>query len=163
MLLGSGSRIAEDYSAIQASLDTLRRQSNATVALLIDTDGQLITNSGDSGDLDLFSFCSLTAADFAATNQLATLVGEEQFSTLYHRGVETSIYMMLVCEKVILVVLFGSGTTLGLVQVRAKQAAVELAQVFRRLFSEMRSESKGPHLDESFAKEIEGEIDKLLD
>jgi predicted regulator of Ras-like GTPase activity (Roadblock/LC7/MglB family) len=163
MFLGSGQKIAEDYSAIQGTLDRLRQYANASAALLVDTDGQLITNSGDTGDLDLFPFCSLTAADFAATNQLASLVGEQQFSSVFHRGVNTNIYMLLVCEKVILIVLFGNGTPLGLVQVRAKQAAAELSRVFVRLFSEVQVESKAPHLDESFAQEIEGEIDKLLE
>ena len=50
---------------------------------------------------NLTSFASLCAADFEANNQLAALIGEKDFSTLYHQGTEESMYLSKIARDVI--------------------------------------------------------------
>lgn len=162
MIFGSTSIFEEEFWAIHESLDRLLKSTNVNTILLIDKAGQLITSAGDTANLDLSSFSSLSAADFAATNQLASIIGEKEFSTLFHQGERENIYISVVSQRVILAVLFDSRSTLGLVRVRVRQAAEELSKIFNRIFNKVEEQTKAPYLDESFTKEAEDELDRLL-
>ncbi|KPJ50056.1 hypothetical protein AMJ40_04130 [candidate division TA06 bacterium DG_26] len=162
MVFGATSIFEEEFWAIHESLGRLLRSTNANTVLLIDKAGQLITSAGNTTDLDLSSFSSLSAADYAATSQLASLVGEREFSTIFHQGERENIYISVVGQKVILAVVFDSSSTLGLVRVRVRQAAEELTKIFSRIFNKVEEQSREPYLDESFTKEAEDELDRLL-
>jgi len=71
----------EDFWSINDTLNRLLQGTHAKTILLIDREGQLITSTGDISKMDTSSFATLSAADFAATSQLASLIGEKQFST----------------------------------------------------------------------------------
>lgn len=153
-----------EFKEITRILRKLLETSNSKAVLLIDKAGQLISSIGDVRDLDLLSFSTLSAADFAATSQLAELIGEKEFSSLFHQGEKESLYITMVAQRVILAVLFDNRTTLGLVRVRTKHAAGELTDVFNRIFEKLEvpaKEEKGL-FDENFTKEAEEEIDKLF-
>ena len=156
----------EDYWAMNSVMSDLLKSSNSRSSLLIDRTGQLITNVGTPPDFDVVAFASLCAADFEANNQLAALIGEKDFSTLYHQGVEDSMYLARIARDVILVVLFDKSTTLGLVRLRVKRAVDELSNIVERLFEklEYRNEEydEQPLVDQEFADGIESEIDKLF-
>jgi hypothetical protein len=87
----------EDYWAINSVIKELIENSNATSVILIDKTGQLIASVGMEPEFDLMSFASLCAADFEANAQLAKLIGERDFSTLYHRA-STSMYLARVAD-----------------------------------------------------------------
>lgn len=153
----------EDFWAITEILNRLLRGTNARTVLLIDKVGQLITSAGDTTRIDVSSFATLSAADFAATSQLATLIGEKEFSTLFHQGEKENLYVCLVANRVILAVIFDQRTTLGLVRVKAKGTANELEKIFADIFNKL--EHKSPQqksLDVDFTKAAEEELDKLF-
>ncbi len=155
----------EDYWAINSVLEDLLKSSNTRSGLLIDRTGQLISNVGTPPDFDVVAFASLCAADFEANNQLAQLIGEKDFSTLYHQGIDQSMYLARIARDVILVVLFDKSTTLGLVRLRVKRAVEELSAIIERLFEklEYRNEEYDMSVvDEEFTDGIESEIDKLF-
>lgn len=148
------------FSVIKDTLGKLMRASDAKAVLIIDRDGRLIIALGDVGKIDLPSFATLAAADFAATARLAALVGEPEFTTLFHQGVKEHIYFSTIAEGLILAVLFDQRTTLGLVRVRVKNAAHELARIIGSIFKKTLEEPQ--KLGEEFTKEAESEIDKLF-
>ncbi len=76
------------------------------------------------------AFATLTAADFSANDQLARLIGETDFNTLFHQGERESMYLADVARRVILVVLFDNRTTLGLVRLKMKFAVDDLTKLF---------------------------------
>ncbi|MEO0231048.1 MAG: roadblock/LC7 domain-containing protein [candidate division WOR-3 bacterium] len=154
----------KEFYEITNILKKLLETSNSKTVLLIDKAGQLICSTGDTRDLDLLSFSTLSAADFAATAQLAELIGEKEFSSLFHQGEKESLYISMVANRVILAVLFDQRTTLGLVRVRVKHATNELEGVFRRIFEKIEKPVKeeAKIFDEDFTKEAEEEIDKLF-
>jgi hypothetical protein len=76
----------DDYSAIMRSLQRFLHESNARSALLVDRSGQLVATVGESPHFDPTAFATLTAADFSANDQLARLIGETEFSSLFHQG-----------------------------------------------------------------------------
>ena len=153
----------EDYWAINTTLQELLKNSNATSVMLLDKTGQMISNVGEEPRFDLHSFASLCAADFEANAQLANLIGEQDFSTLYHQGSNESMYLARVAGTIILVILFDKKTTLGLVRLRAKKAVDNLDTVLKRLFEKLEYENEEmTEFDEEFAAEAELEIDSLF-
>ena len=153
----------EDYWAINNVLEDLLASSQARNVLLIDRTGQLISHCGPEVNFDLTIFASLCAADFEANYQLARLVGEKDFSTLYHQGAKDSMYLGKIAKGVVLVVLFDKSTTLGLVRLRVKRAVEELDKIIDGLYNklEYRNEEYDT-FDDSFAEGVEAEIDSLF-
>ncbi len=153
----------DDFWQINDALNRLLQGTSARTILLIDKAGQLITSSGDTADLDTSSFATLSAADFAATSQLASLIGEKEFSTLFHQGERENIYVCLIANRVILAVIFDQRTTLGLIRIKARNAASELEKIFTEIFTKLEHET-GParELDSDFTKAAEEELDKLF-
>lgn len=153
----------EDFYAITDALSRLLQGTNARTVLLIDKAGQLITSAGDTAKIDISSFATLSAADFAATSQLATLIGEKEFSTLFHQGEKENLYVCLIANRVILAVIFDQRTTLGLIRVKAKNTATELEKIFTDIFNKLTKGTDSPKpIDIDFTKAAEEELDKLF-
>jgi len=153
----------EDYWAITSVLKELLKNSNSQSVLLIDKTGQMIASVGLEPDFDLMSFASLCAADFEANSQLARLIGETDFSTLYHQGADESMYLARIGLNIILVVLFNKRTTLGLVRLRVKKAVEGLDTILKRLFDKLEYENEDlKEFDEEFTQELAKEIDALF-
>ncbi|MEO0095104.1 MAG: roadblock/LC7 domain-containing protein [candidate division WOR-3 bacterium] len=153
----------DDFWAITEALNRLLQGTNARTILLIDKAGQLITSAGDTSRIDISSFATLSAADFAATSQLASLIGEKEFSTLFHQGEKENLYVCLVANRVILAVIFDQRTTLGLVRVKTKNTAQELEKIFEDIFKKLGKEQLAQKpFDLDFTKAAEDELDKLF-
>ena len=153
----------DDAQAIDASLQRFLRESRARCALLVDRAGQLVATVGEApqhGGFDATAFASLTAADFSANDQLARLIGERDFTTLFHQGERESMYLADVARRVILVVLFDNRTTLGLVRLKMKQAVEELTKLFEQVFARGAADQQAGR--PSVLSDADDEIDKLF-
>ena len=150
----------DDFGAITSALDRFLTDSNARSALLVDRTGQLVATCGEKPNFDPTAFATLTAADFSANDQLAKLIGENDFNSLFHQGEKESMYLADIARRVILVVLFDNRTTLGLVKLRMRATVVELTSIFTAMFS--RDTGTTGHMDASFVGEAEDELDKLF-
>jgi Roadblock/LC7 domain. len=149
----------DDFAAITESLQRFLGETNSLCALLVDRSGQLVTTVGEASGLDTTTFATLTAADYSANDQLARLVGESDFSSLFHQGEKESIYVADVARRLLLVIVFDSRTTVGLVRLRMKDEIGELTQLVDRVFSRGRNgATPGQHLLEG----ADDEIDKLF-
>lgn len=151
-----------EYQKIKRNLERLCIETKASAVLLIDKAGQLITSAGDTSMLDIPSFATLSAADFAATSNLADLIGEHDFRTLFHQGKEKSIYVSLVADQVILAIIFPKESTLGLVRIKVNKASTELETLFENIFAALESEYAGT-VDQEFIDEAESELDSLFE
>lgn len=149
-----------DSERIGDVLSNLLYESNARCALLVDRTGQLITTVGEEPNFDSTAFASLTAADFSANDQLATLIGEEEFSSLFHQGRNESMYLADIQRRLILVVLFDKRTTLGLVRIKIRGAVQGLGKVFEEVFG--RTHTNSEPLERGFVDDAEDEIDRLF-
>jgi predicted regulator of Ras-like GTPase activity (Roadblock/LC7/MglB family) len=148
-----------DFGAITKSLERFLQESNARCALLVDRTGQLVATVGEKPTFDPTAFATLTAADFSANDQLAKLIGEKEFSSLFHQGERESMYLADVAHRVILVVLFDSRTTLGLVRLKMKPTVDELARLFHAVFERG---AAGQPAQPSVLAGADDEIDKLF-
>jgi len=120
----------EDFKRMNACLLRLSQEARSKATFLIDKNGQLISSQGETAGLDTASLASLTAGNIAATGGLAQLLGEKEFSVLFHEGERDNLHISVVSQWVILAVVFDSRTSLGLVRLRVKKASEELTRVF---------------------------------
>jgi predicted regulator of Ras-like GTPase activity (Roadblock/LC7/MglB family) len=148
----------EEFNQIQNVVDRLVKDANAKVVFTIDKNGQLIAASGDVDNLDTTSLASLTAGNIAATGGMAKLLREQEFSTQFHEGEKSNIHIQLVGNRVILVVIFDSKSSLGLVRLRVRKASEELNQIFELLLKKVQE----PGLDSPFAEITDEDIDNLF-
>src|SRR5437868_10705399 len=149
----------DDVTAIAEALRRFLGETKSLCALLVDRSGQLVTTVGDAPGLDTTTFATLTAADYSANDQLAKLVGETDFSSLFHQGEKESLYVADIARRLLLVIIFDSRTTVGLVRLRMKDEVEELTHLIDRVFSRGRnSEAAGERL----LKGADEEIDKLF-
>ncbi len=149
----------EHYKQIQQHLLSFLRDSNARCALLVDRTGQLVTTAGETPQFDPTAFASLTAADFSANDQLARMIGEDEFASLVHQGERESMFLADVGKRVILVVLFDQRATLGLVKLKARSVVEQLAKVLEDMFNRVGS---GPAPEQRLLEGAEDEIDRLF-
>jgi predicted regulator of Ras-like GTPase activity (Roadblock/LC7/MglB family) len=125
----------EEINKIETLLTKMLKGAEAKCALLVDKDGHLITRQGFTHSLDTTALSALLAGSFASTREIARLVGESEFSVLFHQGKKDHIHMSLVGERSILVVVFDDRTTIGMVRLYAKETAVELAKIFEQVIA----------------------------
>ncbi|NMC74471.1 MAG: roadblock/LC7 domain-containing protein [Geobacteraceae bacterium] len=152
----------DEFKQLNAILEKLLREANAKVIFLVDKNGQLISGVGETERFDTTSLASLTAGNIAATGGLAKLIGEKEFSILFHEGEKDNLHISIVGGRVILVVLFDSRSSLGLVRLRVKKASEELAVVFDRIAQRAEEREKAGDGDFPFAEITDDDIDNLF-
>ena len=152
----------EEFRKIDEELQRLFQQASAKVVFLVDKNGQLIASAGDTRDIDTTSLASLTAGNIAATGGIARLLGEKEFTILFHEGENDNIHISLIGQRVILVVIFDKRSSLGLVRLRVKKASESLVRIFNDITNKAEREKEGK-LDESpFAEISDEDIDNLF-
>jgi hypothetical protein len=94
---------------------------------------------------------------------MAKLLGEKEFSILFHEGQRDNIHISIIGQRVILVVIFDQRSSLGLVRLRVKKSADVLGGIFNQLLQKVES-GKGPAkgADSPFAEITDEDIDKLF-
>ena len=131
----------EDFNRINTCLSRLNQDARSKAVFLIDKNGQLISSQGETAGLDSASLASLTAGNIAATGGLAQLLGEKEFSILFHEGERDNLHISIVAQRVILVVIFDSRSSLGLVRLRVKRASEDLARIFADIMRKLEQEA----------------------
>jgi predicted regulator of Ras-like GTPase activity (Roadblock/LC7/MglB family) len=96
--------------------------------LVIDNAGTLICTIGDKLELDVISLAAVAAANFAATEQIARLIGEREFVLLFYKGHNESFHFSRVGEEYIIVTIFNNSLSLGLLRLKI----AEVAQVLEK-------------------------------
>lgn len=143
-------------------LARLRQDSNARAVFLIDKNGQQIANAGEVDEFDTMSLASLTAGNVAATDGLAKLIGEREFSVLFHEGEQEHIHISIVAKRAILVVIFDERSSLGLVRLRVKRAAGDLERTFDSMLSHASEVDDGASPASPFSEITDEDIDALF-
>lgn len=120
-----------DAVRIDAVLGRFLSDSGSSAALLIDRSGQPLAETGTARTLDIGSIGALAAAAFSATAALARLLGESEFSVLFHEGVKESMHVSTVDENTILLVIFDERTTIGMVRLFARETSAAVGAILQ--------------------------------
>ena len=120
--------IEEDIRQIDEVLLDFVRQANLIGALLVDKGGFLITNKGDTGDLDLTTIGALASGAFMATQTIAGLVNEKNFNSTFQQGEKFSLFILEIDDECLLVIIFSTETGLGVVKYYSANVATAIAR-----------------------------------
>lgn len=153
----------EEYQKISSILDQLCQDAKSKACYLVDQNGQLIAQAGQTQGIDATSLASLTAGSIAATSGLAKLLGEQHFSVLFHEGKDQHIHLTSVGGQIILVVLFDQRSTIGLVRLRVKKYSQQLSQVFTLLEEKASNTSPSAQMGEITDDDIDSLFREDLD
>jgi len=152
----------EEFHKLEEALRRLRMDSNAKAVFLIDKNGQQIAAAGETEGFDSTSLASLTAGNVAATDGLAKLIGEREFSVLFHEGQRDHIHISIVAKRAILVVIFDDRSSLGLVRLRVKRANVDLEKIFEVMVQKGEKGAGGTAVQSPFSEITDDDIDALF-
>ena len=151
----------EELQQVQKGINQLHVDARSKIVFVVDKNGQQIAAAGDIGDIDPTSLASLTAGNVAATDGLAKLIGEKEFSILFHEGERDNVHISIVANRVILVIIFDERSSLGLVRLRVKKASIELTKIFETIMEKAQRESSSG-LEAAFAEITDDDIDNLF-
>ncbi len=126
-----------DLVLTTAKLDTIRTQLEDNLisagihsVLLVDSAGNIIASCGEHMQgIDIISLAALTAANFAATSQIARIIGEEDFTLLFHKGKKDSIHFAKIGQDYILISIFNDNVSLGVVRLKVTEVSRHLSEL----------------------------------
>ena len=116
----------EDIHRLDETLREFNASADATVSLVIDKAGFLITHQGEAEEFDLTTIAALASGAFMANQTIAGLVNEPNFNSIYQQGEKASLFVANVDEHCLLVVIFGSH--IGVVKYFAAGAIKKIAR-----------------------------------
>jgi predicted regulator of Ras-like GTPase activity (Roadblock/LC7/MglB family) len=128
--------------------------------MLIDVGGYMIASRGHGVDeLDNESISALVAGSFAATKETAKLLGEKEFSVLFHQGEKDSIQLTLINDRILLGIIFDDTTTIGMVRLYASETAKKVEEVLSKPAESSQGQAS---LDADFGASAEQSLDHLF-
>lgn len=147
----------DDIDRINDVLKEFLQLSDSKCNMLIDKEGHMVTKSGSTDDFDMQAVAALVAGSYAATREMARLLGEDEFSVLFHQGRRDNIQLTLVGDRTILATVFDERTTIGMVRLYAKEASEKLKKVFEDIGARKDdgSEALGKDYSESVKDQLE--------
>ncbi|MDF1593394.1 MAG: roadblock/LC7 domain-containing protein [Desulfobacterales bacterium] len=90
--------------------------------LLIDLAGNILISLNDGkARHDVYSLAALAAGNFGAVSEIAKIIGETDFSLLFHKGEKESIHFSRVADDLLLITVFGKEVSLGFLRLKVAE------------------------------------------
>lgn len=100
-------------------------------AIIIDMAGNIITvKDNGKNKYDIYSFAALAAGNFATVDAMAKLVGESEFSLLFHKGQDSNIHFSKIDDELLLISMFGREISLGFLRLNVVDAIEQIQKVW---------------------------------
>ena len=96
---------------------------------LIDMAGNIIANR-DDGKIkhDVYSLAALAAGNFGAVSAMAKIIGEGEFSLLFHKGKKENIHFNKIISDFLLITIFSNDLSLGFLRLKVNEAVEKIKQ-----------------------------------
>jgi predicted regulator of Ras-like GTPase activity (Roadblock/LC7/MglB family) len=96
---------------------------------LIDMAGNIIANR-DDGKIkhDVYSLAALAAGNFGAVSAMAKIIGEGEFSLLFHKGKKENIHFNKIITDFLLITIFSNDLSLGFLRLKVNEAVEKIKQ-----------------------------------
>ncbi len=132
--------------------------SEAKDIILLNKSGELIAKSGDITSDAAVMVSALAAGVFSATNELARILGEKEFTITFHQGQETNIHISLITHDTLLSIIFDNRAPIGAIRFWAKKVGNSVKEIVKKA-EKRSSEHQAP---KNIGKNIDNEIDDLF-
>ena len=107
----------------EAILDEDLIGSGVKIALVVDLAGHIVANCrAEDCNHDVYSLAALAAGNFGAVNAMAKLVGEDEFSLLFHKGQDENLHFSRISDEFLLITTFGNEVSLGFLRLKISEA-----------------------------------------
>ena len=101
--------------------------------LLIDLAGNILISLNDGkSQYDVYSLAALAAGNFGAVSEIAKIIGESDFSFLFHKGEKESVHFSRVSTDLLLITIFGKNISLGFVRLKVSEAVAEIQSLIKK-------------------------------
>jgi len=124
--------IEEDVKILNEAISELLAQSDSTCGLVIDKGGFILTQQGNTDSFDTVTLSALAAASYAATEGIASLVNETNFSSVYQQGESHSLLVHNVDEFCLITVIFKANISVGAVKYYAAETIKKVARQMKK-------------------------------
>ncbi len=95
--------------------------------------GNIITaKDNGTSKYDVYSFAALAAGNFATVDAMAKLVGEQEFSLLFHKGMECNIHFSKIDDELLLITMFGKAISLGFLRLNVVETIERIKKIWNR-------------------------------
>ncbi len=120
----------EQLDSIQEIIEEDLADLGVHCVLLIDVSGNIIANY-DNGKFqhDIYSLAALAAGNFGAVSTMATLLGENEFSLLFHKGENENIHFSKVSDNFLLINIFGKDVSLGFLRMKVAESIEKIERI----------------------------------
>lgn len=152
----------QDVGRFDGELDGFLEFAGARCAILIDREGHLVTRRGDAAGSNMEALSALVAGTFAATREVAAILGEDAFNTLSHQGGHQSIQVSIVGERTLLAVVWDERSNLGLVRFYAQETTKRLESIFDEIAQRPADHDHGVQLSDDYGDEAAAVLDDLF-
>jgi predicted regulator of Ras-like GTPase activity (Roadblock/LC7/MglB family) len=99
--------------------------------IIIDMAGNIITaKDNGTSKYDVYSFAALAAGNFATVDAMAKLVGEQEFSLLFHKGTDCNIHFSKIDDELLLITMFGKNISLGFLRLNVVKTIDEIKELW---------------------------------
>jgi predicted regulator of Ras-like GTPase activity (Roadblock/LC7/MglB family) len=117
-----------------ASLENVLRQNlineGVSCAILIDMAGNIVASlDDDGGQSDIYSLACLAAGNYGAVKAMANLIGEGDFSLLFHKGRKMNIHFKTITSEYLLINIFNKELSLGCLRLKVTEAVKKMKDV----------------------------------
>lgn len=154
---GSRNLTPEQNAAAEPIISTLRIDTNASCALLVDFSGQILITDGEPGDFNLSILGVLIAGGMATSLEIAHALDEAQIISLhYHKGLHHEVYSSIVDDQTLICLILDQDldtSQIGMVWLFLKRTIEELQLLL----------SKTEHTDLTGAVEFDADIESVMD
>ncbi|MBN2011090.1 roadblock/LC7 domain-containing protein [candidate division KSB1 bacterium] len=151
----------EMYKAISEVLSDLAAKTRAKTIIFADSNGHPITQRGQTSEINIPNMAALGAGDFAATSEMAKIVGEPgRFKYLYHEGEKSNVYLSSVTDNFLLLIVFDTNIALGMIRIFTKRTIEKLTELLNEAKGEEQKASE--FLDVEFSTYLNKELDKAF-
>ncbi|MDR3556356.1 MAG: roadblock/LC7 domain-containing protein [Syntrophobacteraceae bacterium] len=121
-----------DIGKLEEIISDQLLDSGAEHVVLTDLSGNLIMERGSLQMEDIFSLAAVSAANFAATAEIARLIGEDDFALLYHKGGRRNVHFSRLAKDYLIITLFNDNVSLGLIRLKIGSAIHAMSAIFEQ-------------------------------
>lgn len=132
----------EGIQRITELLQELQSETNAKVILLVEKSGQHLALVGDESP-HIMALSALVVGAFSSTREIARLLGEAEFKTMFQQGSKLNIFISLLDSQDLITVIFDERTTLGMIKLKTQQMTQRISDEIKRM-SESGAQGQGP-------------------
>ncbi|MFV1951889.1 MAG: roadblock/LC7 domain-containing protein [Nitrospinota bacterium] len=151
----------DDIEKINKLLEEFLNVSGSKCVFLVDKSGHLITQKGTTESFNPDTLSALIAGSFAATKEMAKILGESEFSVLFHQGKKDHLHISLVGDTAILAIVFDETTTIGMVRLYAQETIDKLDKIFK--IASTKTRAAGNIVNEDFSSTAKDKLDSLFE